>query len=116
MPDQPFEHPHRTSPTPQPNSGAMVLTLGILSIVLSGCALASLPCGIIGWRKALADEREIAAGNLSDENKGMITAGKICSIVGTVISGLALLLWCLYGAFMLLVFGGLAAAGTAGVA
>ncbi|MGB4810591.1 MAG: DUF4190 domain-containing protein, partial [Candidatus Phosphoribacter baldrii] len=73
--------------------GTLILILGILSIVLCG-----LPTGLFAWvmgRKAL---REIDASGQLYSNRGMVQAGMITGIIGTV----GLILWVLYIAFVII--------------
>src|SRR5262249_46308046 len=74
-----------------PHQGVVVLVLGILSLVffcipVAGLAMATIAL-IIGGR----NRREMAAGQMDLSGQGMVTAGWICSIVGTVLGGLTLL-------------------------
>lgn len=72
--------------------GVLILVLGILSIVT--CAV----LGPFAWMMGVADMKRIAAGQISQEAKGMTQAGMICGIVGTIFLGLgmlAVLIWLL---------------------
>lgn len=73
---------------PNPVNGATILTLGILSLVLC------LPLGPIAWAMSnnalnVLDVYEPKANDYSQ--RGMVVAGRVCAIIGTVFFGLALL-------------------------
>jgi hypothetical protein len=59
--------------------GAVVLVLGILSLIM--CA----PLGPIAWFMGSGDLRRIDSGRISEEARGLTQAGMICGIIGTVI-------------------------------
>ena len=71
------------------------LTLGILSlIVVWFFALGGLVLGIVGIVFSIKGRREI-------DSKGMATGGLVCSVIGTAISSIALILTIfLVGAFI----------------
>lgn len=66
------------------------MVLGICSIVF-GCFLIGLVCGILGL--VFASKAQTAYRQNPDlyTGTGMITAGKVCSIVGIVLSALGIL-------------------------
>lgn len=67
-------------------SGTTVLVLGILGLVL--CSILSP----IAWVKGNSAMREMnAQPQVYWSNKGNVTAGRICGIIGTCLLGLALL-------------------------
>jgi predicted Zn finger-like uncharacterized protein len=84
----------------EPDRGAVVLALGVisLSIVLVWCAA---PLGIIlglaAWIMGQTDLRKMKSGQMDDAGRGATQAGWICGILGTVLNGL-LTLGC--GAFI----------------
>jgi hypothetical protein len=92
--------------TPVPNSTA-VLVLGIVSIVMCCGGLLSLICGIIALILASKGtalyNSEPSLFTISSFNN--LKAGKICAIVGVVLSGLVLIYWIFYFLFFGLVFG-----------
>lgn len=94
------------------------MVLGILSIVLAGFPIVGLILGIIGIRKSAAAAAEIRAGVAPASAMGMVTAGKVCSIIGTCMAGLSTLVICLYmscfGAMLLSGAAGAAAGGPGG--
>jgi hypothetical protein len=62
-----------------PHRGAMVLTLGILSLVI---------CGLLGpfaWIMGRNDLEKMDAGRMDPSGEGLTKAGKICGIIGTVL-------------------------------
>ena len=87
------------SPQPQshqgnlklPGSGA-ALTLGILSIVLSG--IIGLILGIVGITQANKglDLEYLQPGKYDPSSVSQAKAGKVCSIIGIVLSGLVMLI------------------------
>ncbi len=92
------------STTGAPHRGALILVLGILSIVL---------CPFLGpaaWIMGKGDMQKISQGLMDREGRGLTQAGMICGIVGSVF----LVLWVLYIVFVIVLGVGLAAAGAAG--
>ncbi len=88
-------HPHN-SIVPQTVHATPALVLGILSLVFfGGCFIIGLVLGIIGLAKAKAGQRELQA-RPELGGQGMVQAGKICSIIGIVLSALIALLWLAY--------------------
>ena len=77
-----------------PHRGAMVLVLGILSIVF--CAI----MGPFAWMMGKGDLAKIDAGQMDREGRGLTQAGMICGIVGTAF----LALWILSIVFYILIF------------
>ena len=70
--------------------GATILVYGILSIVLCGIF------GPFGWSMANRDLRLMRIGQMDPTGEGLTSAGRICSIIGTIflILGAAwMLLW-----------------------
>jgi len=73
--------------TPLPASGLAIasLVLGICSIPTCLCyGVPSLICGIIGLILAHSASQQVAAGTAGGQ--GLIKAGRICSIIGLVLS------------------------------
>jgi hypothetical protein len=58
----------------------MILVFGILGIVL--CII----FGIVAWVMGNSDLREMDAGRMDPEGRGLTQAGKICGIVGVVLA------------------------------
>ena len=84
----------KTQPTPvappapmERGRGALILVLGILSIVMFGFIT-----GIPAWVMGHTDLRRMREGKVEPSDEGLARAGMILGIIGTVISALALLL------------------------
>lgn len=75
-----------------PHRGTVILTLGILGIV--PCFI----CGIIAWVMANNDLREMKAGRMDPEGMQFTQAGKICGMVGVLLTAASF-------AIQILVFG-----------
>ena len=84
----------------KPHRGTLVLVLGILGLVC--CFI----CGIIAWVMGNADLKEMDAGIMDSEGRGITQAGKICGIVSIALQAVGLLVWL---GMMLLAFIGAAA-------
>lgn len=84
-----YEHPQ----------GTTILVLGILGIV--ACQLVSPFAWVMGNR-VLA---EIDANPAAYSNRGLVVAGRICGIVGSVLLGLSLVFGVAYLLFVLAVIG-----------
>lgn len=68
------------------------LVLGILSIVLSWCFPVGLVLGFIGIARARAGFRELESSP-GLQGRGLLEAGRICSIFGTVIASIQAAFW-----------------------
>ncbi|GJQ20857.1 MAG: hypothetical protein HBSIN02_12120 [Bacteroidia bacterium] len=66
--------------------GALILVLGILSLVMFG-----LLTGIPAWVMGHTDLRRMREGTMDRTDEGITRAGMILGIIGTVLSGLAIL-------------------------
>jgi hypothetical protein len=64
-----------------PHRGSAVLTLGILSLVVCGPVL-----GPIAWVMGQGDLGEMRAGRMDREGEGLTSAGRICGMIGTILS------------------------------
>jgi hypothetical protein len=64
----------------KPHRGTLILVLGILGIVM--CGLIGIPAWIMGN----ADLREMDAGRMDPSGRSTTNAGKICGIVGVILS------------------------------
>ncbi len=89
----------------RPHRGVLILVFGILSIVIS-----CFPLGIVAWVMGSSDLKDMDAGLMDSEGRGMTLAGKILGIVSVALTLIGLAIWVL----MVLVFGAVAAAGAAG--
>ncbi len=73
---------------PQTNSNAtLILVLGILSIVFGGCGII---LGPIAW---IMGNNAIASGTIDPSQAGQVNAGRICGIIGTVLSTLIIIIY-----------------------
>jgi hypothetical protein len=73
----------------EPHRAGLVLTLGILSIVLLGpLSVLGLPFGITAWALGHRDLKRMDAYQMDPRGRTTTRAGKICGIVGTLLSGL----------------------------
>lgn len=89
----------------RPHRGVMILVFGILGIVL--CVI----FGIVAWVMGNGDLREMDAGRMDPEGRGLTQAGKICGMIGVILAVVAIAIWVL----LVVVLGvGAAAAGASG--
>lgn len=86
--DRSFHAPHR---------GGLILALGILAWVIT-CPILS----IIAWVMGNQDMKEMDAGRMDPEGRGLTQAGKIIGIVHICFIGFFI---CVYGAFAILILG-----------
>ena len=76
---------------PLPNATA-VLVLGIISIVGCFCyGIVGLGCGIIALILSAKDKRLYKENPEKWSNYANLNAGRVCAIIGTILSGLYLL-------------------------
>jgi hypothetical protein len=104
--------PSTHQPVLKPHRGAMVLTLGIVSLVFSTAC--GFIVGIIAWVMGSADLREMDAGRMDPTGRGLTQAGKICGIISVVIGVAALVIALLWIILVVVIGGAAAAAGAAG--
>lgn len=71
------------------SNAVAILVLGILSLTV--CAA----LGPVAWVMGNKELARVAAGEVSPEGVGMVNAGKVCGIIGTVLLGLTAL-WVLF--------------------
>ncbi len=69
----------------KPHRGALILVLGILSLVVCGVL------GIPAWVMGNKDLREIDAGAMDPAGRGNTNAGRICGMIGTILGILEIL-------------------------
>lgn len=81
-------------------SATPALVLGILSLVLGGCFIIGLVLGIIGLVHARKGARELAAYP-EYEGAGLITAGRVCSIIGIILGCIQAVFWFAYLGFII---------------
>jgi hypothetical protein len=111
-PAAPPSSPGRLGGPFAPHRGGMVLALGILSIVISGCGV-GLILGFIAMNMAKTDIAQMNAGLMDPAGRGLTDAGRICGIIGACLGGVGLLFLCVYLGFIIFVVGA-GAAGAAG--
>ena len=103
-----------TSAGPRPHlvahRGGMVLTMGILALL---CNLFAVP-GIIAWVMGRSDLKQMDAGYMDPEGRGLTQAGMILGIIGTSFVILGIVIWVIYIVFIFVLLAG-AAAGAAGL-
>jgi hypothetical protein len=73
-----------------PHRGSTILTLGILSLVVCGPIM-----GPIAWSMGHSDLQEMQAGRMDPEGEGITNAGKICGMIGTILSLVIIGFYCL---------------------
>ena len=78
---------------PRSTNSTTILVLGILSLVV--CAV----MGPIAWSMGKKELDHMNSGLISREGYGMVQAGYVCGIIGTVLLGLSLL-WLLFALSM----------------
>ena len=71
------------------------LVLGILSIVRVGCFPVGLVLGFIGIARARAGFTQLQSSPQL-QGRGLLEAGRICSIIGTALSALTAAMWAFY--------------------
>lgn len=91
-------------------SPTFVLMLGIGSLVLaaSGCicgptAIFGVPLGIVAWFWGSSELKKIETGMMPRSAKGMLEAGRICGLIGGILSLLVTLIMIFY--FVIMVAG-----------
>jgi hypothetical protein len=67
----------------KPHRGTLILILGILGITF--CA----PLGIAAWIMGSADIKEMDSGTMDASGRSLTHAGKICGIIGTIVTIIA---------------------------
>ena len=80
------DRPRRRRRYLKPHRGVGVLVLGILAVVTG----LGIILGPIAWVMGNNDLTEIRAGRMDAEGEGMVNAGRICGIIGTILGAL----WC----------------------
>jgi hypothetical protein len=90
-----------------PHRGTMILVFGILSV----CGVVSPVFGPMAWIMGNADLQEIRAGRMDPEGEGSTNAGRICGIIGTILSIVGVVCCVLYWIFILSIAAGAAGRG-----
>ena len=101
----PASGPPALPPALAPHRGGAVLALGILGI--TPCFI----CGIIAWVMANRDLREMAAAQMDPSGRGLTQAGKICGMVGVILTCSIAAVYVLWLLVVLVFFGVVAGAG-----
>lgn len=87
-----------------PHRGAVILVLGIISLVL--CSL----CGIFAWVMGNRDLSEMQSGQMDPSGQGLTQAGRVLGIIGACL----LVIQCLVGVVYALMAIGLIAGAAGG--
>jgi hypothetical protein len=74
-----------------PHRGGLILALGIVGLVGWLVCTILIVLGPIAWILGSADLREIHAGRMDPDGKGLTRAGQVCGIIGTIFMILGLL-------------------------
>ncbi|MBX3352418.1 MAG: hypothetical protein KF684_05745 [Phycisphaeraceae bacterium] len=90
----------------RPHRGVLVLVFGILGLVL--CFL----FGIAAWVMGGADLRQMDAGHMDPEGRGLTQAGKICGIIAVVLQLIGIVFVAVF--FGLAILGAIAGAASQG--
>jgi hypothetical protein len=69
----------------KPHRGTLILVLAIGSLLFCGFFT-----GIPAWIMANADLKEMDAGGMDPSGRGTTQAGKVCGIIGTLLSALSI--------------------------
>src|SRR5258708_11588570 len=82
----------------EPHRGGMVLAMGIISLAsilltmgIGGTVIVGIICGIIGWGVGHADLRKMRNNQVDPGGEGRTRAGCVCSIIGTLVNLLLVL-------------------------
>ncbi len=71
----------------KPHRGGNILTMGILSIVFAFCCVpAGVVLGIVAIVQGNNDLKEMDAGIMDESGRGSTNGGRICGIIGIVLS------------------------------
>jgi hypothetical protein len=76
----------------QPHRGTLILVLGILSLVVCG------PIGIAAWVMGNTDLKAIDSGSMDPAGRGSTNAGRICGMIGTILTAIGLVVGLVAGA------------------
>jgi predicted Zn finger-like uncharacterized protein len=74
----------------EPDRGAAVLALGIISLacLVISCVPVGAVLGLIAWMMGRTDLRKMKRGDMDANGQGITQAGWICGIIGTLLNGL----------------------------
>lgn len=87
--------------------GGMILTLGVMAIV---CNIACVP-GILAWVMGSADLKQMDAGRMDPEGRGLTQAGMIMGMIMTILNIIGIVLIVCYFVFIFVLLAGAAAGG-----
>lgn len=80
-----------------PHRGQLVMVLGIVSLVMIGfIAPLGIPFGIAAWIMGHGDLKKIKKKEMDPEGESKTNAGRICGMVGTIISAAISLFICVF--------------------
>lgn len=97
-----------------PHRAGTVLTMGILSIVGAFmCGILGIIFGIIGLKMSKEDLARMDAGSMDPSGRSNTGAGRICSIIGLVISACNIVIGILWVIFTFVLVGAAAVSGAA---
>jgi hypothetical protein len=98
----------------EPHRGALILVLGIISIVCSlgvccglfaaGPTLVGLCLGIPAIVMGRADLRKIGQGAMDESGHGLTMGGFVCGIIGTILNGICLIIGIIFLIFYIGLF------------
>jgi len=91
-----------------PHRGSLVLTLGVFALL---CNLMLVP-GILAWIFGRSDLKEIDAGRMDPQGRGITQAGMVLGIIGTALPLVIMALYIIF--FVVLMLFGVAGAAAAG--
>jgi hypothetical protein len=71
----------------EPHRGPLIMVLGIVSLVMLGfLPPLGIPFGIAAWVMGRGDLKKIRAGVIDPDGESKTNAGRLCGLVGTIIS------------------------------
>jgi hypothetical protein len=77
--------------------GTLILILGILGLVCCGIFTA-----IPAWVMGSSDLKEMEAGNMDPAGKGVTNAGKICGMIGCILTIVVIVIQVAFGGLAVL--------------
>ncbi|MAN37480.1 MAG: hypothetical protein CMI21_07690 [Opitutae bacterium] len=81
----------------KPHRGTLILVLGILGLVCCGIFTA-----IPAWIMGSADLKEMDAGTMDPEGRGITNAGKICGMIGCILTIVVIVVQVAFGGLAIL--------------
>ena len=92
--------------------GGMILTLGIMAIA---CNIAAIP-GILAWVMGSADLKQMDAGRMDPEGRGITQAGMIMGMIMSIFAIIGIVFFICYILFIFVFMAGIAGAAAGGAA